>query len=242
MENASKALIMAGGILIALLVIGALLLMFNQIGSYEKAQTSNVKDSQLAQFNSDFERYTDDSGIQGVDIISIINKVVDFNKKTGVSNSVNYDIKMTVEVSGLTGENGFVQKYPVSTGTKPLFTSTTLKMGEESNNKNRYFAEVITEYTNYENTYGLSVMSTLASNYNDIKEKMGSKITEGSKEYYKLVEEIIGKKVNQYNFPSLSQISQYKQYSEFKSATFKSDRNPDYENGQIKKLYFKFVK
>ena len=29
MENASKALIMAGGILIALLVLGALLLMFN---------------------------------------------------------------------------------------------------------------------------------------------------------------------------------------------------------------------
>ena len=31
MENASKALVMAGGILIALLVLGALLLMFNQV-------------------------------------------------------------------------------------------------------------------------------------------------------------------------------------------------------------------
>ena len=57
MENASKALVMAGGILIAILVIGALLLMINQIGSYEKTQTVNVKDSQLAQFNYDFERY-----------------------------------------------------------------------------------------------------------------------------------------------------------------------------------------
>ena len=36
MENASKALLMAGGMLIALLVIGALLLAFNQIGDYEK--------------------------------------------------------------------------------------------------------------------------------------------------------------------------------------------------------------
>ena len=36
MENASKALLMAGGILISLLVIGALVLMFNQIGDYEK--------------------------------------------------------------------------------------------------------------------------------------------------------------------------------------------------------------
>ena len=31
MENASKALVMAGGILIALLVVGALMLMVNQV-------------------------------------------------------------------------------------------------------------------------------------------------------------------------------------------------------------------
>ena len=36
MENASKALLMAGGILTALLVIGALILMFNQLGSIKK--------------------------------------------------------------------------------------------------------------------------------------------------------------------------------------------------------------
>ena len=34
MENASKALIMAGSILIGLMVIGALLLMFNSLSSY----------------------------------------------------------------------------------------------------------------------------------------------------------------------------------------------------------------
>ena len=39
MENASKALVMAGGILIALLVIGALLLMFNQVSDYQRSGT-----------------------------------------------------------------------------------------------------------------------------------------------------------------------------------------------------------
>ena len=57
MENASKALLMAGGVLIALLIISALILMFNQIGDYEKAQDASKKDSQLAEFNKDFERY-----------------------------------------------------------------------------------------------------------------------------------------------------------------------------------------
>ena len=35
MENASKALIMAGGVMIALLIIGSLLLMFNNLSSYQ---------------------------------------------------------------------------------------------------------------------------------------------------------------------------------------------------------------
>ena len=54
MENASKALTIAGGILIGLLVIGALILMFNQIGDYEKAQSKVDKNSQLAEFNNDY--------------------------------------------------------------------------------------------------------------------------------------------------------------------------------------------
>ena len=44
MENASKALIIAGSILIGLLVIGALILMYDQIGDYEKAQSNNDLD------------------------------------------------------------------------------------------------------------------------------------------------------------------------------------------------------
>lgn len=43
MENASKALIMAGGILIALLVIGALVLMFNQLSYYQRTETDSEK-------------------------------------------------------------------------------------------------------------------------------------------------------------------------------------------------------
>lgn len=237
MENASKALIMAGEILIAILVIGALMLMFNQIGSYEKAQTSNVKDSQLAQFNLDFERYTDDNGITGADIISIINKVVDYNKKEGITNSVNYDIKMSVEVSGL---NEFMTKYPVESGITSLFSGNILKMGENSNNK--YFSEIITQYTGYENQYTLPVMSKLSSSYDEIKSKMKERSisSDTSQKYNELIKEITGKNIS--NPPRLKAIGQYKQYSEFKSAKFVSAQNPDYNDGQIQNLYFKFVK
>lgn len=230
MENASKALIMAGEILIAILVIGALMLMFNQIGSYEKAQTSNVKDSQLAQFNIDFERYTDDNGITGADIISIINKVVDYNKKEGITNSVNYDIKMSVTVSGL---SNFKSRYGIA-NSDSLFKNATLRIDQNSNDD---FVNTIKIYSNYEREYTLPIMSKLSSNYDKIQK---SGYGEGTQKYNDLIKEIIGKNVNK--VPTLTQIKQYKEYSEFKSATFKSNKDSVYVNGQISDLYFEFVK
>lgn len=106
MENASKALLMAGGMLIALLVIGALVLMFNQIGDYEKGNQGIKKTSEIAEFNMEFERYLDDKGITGADVISLVNKVNDYNnkaKKGGINNSIDYNIKMSITISDIKG-------------------------------------------------------------------------------------------------------------------------------------------
>ena len=78
MENASKALLMAGGMLIALLVIGALLLVFNQIGDYEKGKSNMVKSTQVADFNKEFAKYTGDD-IKGYDLVTLSHKAIDFN-------------------------------------------------------------------------------------------------------------------------------------------------------------------
>ena len=69
MENASKALIMAGGILIALLVIGALVLMFNQLSYYQRTETDSEKTQLLADFNKEYLKYTYDD-IKGYELIS----------------------------------------------------------------------------------------------------------------------------------------------------------------------------
>lgn len=93
MENASKALLMAGGILTALLVIGALILMFNQLGSYQKGNSDAEKNSQIAEFNKKFEKYAEGE-INGTDIISLVNQVIDYNKGDAKTNSINYDKKL----------------------------------------------------------------------------------------------------------------------------------------------------
>lgn len=142
MENASKALIMAGGILIALIIIGALLLMFNQIGVYQKSNTSIEKQSQLAAFNQDFARYAD-TDIKGVDIISLANKIVDFNNKEGITNSVDYDKKITLKINIA----GFASKYGVN-GISEIFGKNTSYVVKSSSDS---FMQTIKKYSNFEN-------------------------------------------------------------------------------------------
>ncbi len=60
MENASKALLMAGGILIALLILGALIMMFTNLQDYQNSNDARTKNTQIAQFNNQFEPYNKD--------------------------------------------------------------------------------------------------------------------------------------------------------------------------------------
>ena len=55
MEKASKALLMTGGVLIALLIIALLVAMFNQAGTFYSGEEEMQKDEQLAKFNFEYE-------------------------------------------------------------------------------------------------------------------------------------------------------------------------------------------
>ena len=75
MENASKALIMAGSVLIALLIIGALILMFNSLSSYQKTNVEGTRSSQIVEFNNQYDTY-DRKNVRGSDLYSLLNKVI----------------------------------------------------------------------------------------------------------------------------------------------------------------------
>lgn len=80
MENASKALIMAGSVLIALMVVGALVLMFNNLSSYQKSTDENTKEVQIIEFNNQYETYNRPE-IRGTELYSLLNKVIDYNRR-----------------------------------------------------------------------------------------------------------------------------------------------------------------
>lgn len=100
MENASKALLIAGTILISIFIIGMFVYVFRAGGSlgetYDKKQTAE----QLELYNSKFEAYTGkDSTI--MDIISL------FNLAYNVNESSNYDSQDTVEIKVIAGNQIF---------------------------------------------------------------------------------------------------------------------------------------
>lgn len=95
MENASKALIMAAEILIALLIIALLVFGFTQLSNLSKTKQGTIDSEQLAEFNKQYESYNRKL-IRGVDVISLINRAIDNNKK--YDNEELYNITIQFEL------------------------------------------------------------------------------------------------------------------------------------------------
>lgn len=93
MENASKALIMAGGVLIGILLISFMVIFLRKAGSMSAEYDTQISDNELAKFNSEFEIYArDDNTI--FDVITAVNHAWDINKKNGFDQGNSVTIKI----------------------------------------------------------------------------------------------------------------------------------------------------
>lgn len=95
MENASKALLIAGGVLIALVIISMFILMFSRISNIQEEQEKKTQMEQLTAFNEEYEAYNK-KVMYGTDVITLINKTAENNKKY----SENADYKIVVTLDG----------------------------------------------------------------------------------------------------------------------------------------------
>lgn len=80
MENASRALMMVGGMLIAMLIVSLLVFGLNRLSKYENAKDEAKRNEQLVEFNKQFESYNK-SVIKGYEMISLANLADDMNTK-----------------------------------------------------------------------------------------------------------------------------------------------------------------
>lgn len=94
MENATKALTMAGGVLIAIMVISALVYAFSTYQVIPSAQDEANAVRQLSLFNQQYESYARDA-LYGTDLVSLLNKAVDNNERYNAGS----DEKMYIDIA-----------------------------------------------------------------------------------------------------------------------------------------------
>ena len=125
MENASKALIIAGAILLAILLISLGIMIFNQASSVVSG--TGMTDAEITTFNAKFQKYEGD--IKGSMVKSLINDIIAVNNDSNDENNITLGTGSTANASvSATGWVNTNTTYKVSFGyEKPSGTSTDTK-------------------------------------------------------------------------------------------------------------------
>ena len=116
MENASKALIIAGAILLAILLISLGIMIFNQ--AQDTVSNSGMSEAEITAFNNKFLKYEGD--IKGTMVKAMIQEVNATNSEAeqsdGVKVSVNDDDSSAITTSGILNNNTYTVKMEYSNG------------------------------------------------------------------------------------------------------------------------------
>ncbi len=95
MENASKALVMAGSILIAVMLISSLVYMYNKLSENQAAVEQADALSKYSQYGTQFEQYN--TTIYGSELLSLANLKLNYNyTQSTLSGYVPIDIEINI--------------------------------------------------------------------------------------------------------------------------------------------------
>ena len=78
MENSTKAIIIAGGMFILIMVITLLVIFGRSLSSYMQGQHDKEMVKQITEFNNKFANYQG-TELRGNELISVLNRVIDYN-------------------------------------------------------------------------------------------------------------------------------------------------------------------
>lgn len=102
MENASKALIIAGGVLIGILVLSLIAYLFIYFGAHTSEVNDIAEQRQLAKYNAQYTVYENNNNLSVYDVVNIINIAHENNLKykDESENVYNTTYKVAVYVDG----------------------------------------------------------------------------------------------------------------------------------------------
>lgn len=239
MENASRALIMAASVLIGIVIISAFILMMSNLTSYQESSYSSTLSSQIAEFNNQFTTYARNN-IRGSDMISLMNKVVDYNTRyTGTEGYTK--MQVTINMNGYTDDLVFK-------GTNKLVTRNEYNQDniDEIVGKPSSVTGDITdgEIRNLEKKYEQKYCNQLAAEISTIDSIVNNSSKSASEKNTAFdAEGILPKNVSGYN-GGLDKVYEdalvYYEYIQFKRTYFDCVSTPEYDSqtGRIIKLEF----
>lgn len=132
MENAVKALEMAAGVLLALIILGALVFAYQNLSEEKQIQADVEAEKQATDFNSQYEEYNK-NGLYGNELLSLANKMVNYNIKEAEAKGyaeINMSVKITNGTTnipvGTYNQASLTQKYSKLTNDISVLGKTKL--------------------------------------------------------------------------------------------------------------------
>ena len=125
MENATKALLIAGGVLLAIIIISLLVRTYGNISLFQRQQVSAEEAERIESYNKEYTKYLNQY-VYGTEVITAINKTVNNNTKT--NDNIEIKIYFTQE------EYKYYRRYYVNGQLKGKWY--TIKAGSTLNLKN----------------------------------------------------------------------------------------------------------
>ena len=237
MENVTKALLIAGGVLFAILVLTLLVIFHNQISSYYSEEHDAKMIEQVTEFNSKFDNYNAQT-IRGNELITVMNRVVDYNRT--YSDIQGYQ-KVVITVDLKNRQNDLLYSDDIS-NTDKLFKNSiiTNKNGrDEDISKIAGLASELAESTGIDDTK----LQKLSADIATICNKGPNEEDEIRNEK---LQKILGYKNKTFQPSEISNIQKatikYYQLTQFKRAMFKcTEVVHSQKDGRVNKISFEVV-
>lgn len=110
MENASKALIMAAGVLIGMLILSLAVYLFASFGTSSAQVHKQNEENQLNEFNTQFTSYEGREEITIYDVITVKNLADQNNRQYELDSSTNSNFYITVKLGNSIINNNKVKE------------------------------------------------------------------------------------------------------------------------------------
>lgn len=240
MENAVKALLIAAAVLLVLMIISLLVISYGQTSNFFENQHDATVTEQLQSFNEQFVNYNNTT-IRGNEMLSIINKVVDYN--TMQATNKGYE-KITLNISGLDSPQ-VMNQFKYNDADNSIFGDMNILKGtkEISNKVNELLNELYSDIPYITESH----LQTLASNIHYIVvPSTGENVTERDiKNRNKVIENTLNVNVEgkELLLEKIQRVArEYYQLAKFKRAKFKcTDIIHSQKSGRVKIMKFELV-